>query len=60
LKAFVYRNYGSPDVLRCEEVPKPTPGDGEVLVRIRAAAANPMDYGLMGGVYLLRLMTGLR
>ena len=60
MKAFVYRNYGSPDVLRCEEVPKPTPGDGEILVRIRAAAANPMDYGLMSGVYLMRLMTGLR
>ena len=60
MKAFVYRDYGSPDVLRCEEVPKPAPGDGEVLVKIRAAAVNPMDYGLMGGVYLLRLMTGLR
>jgi NADPH:quinone reductase-like Zn-dependent oxidoreductase len=60
MKTFVYRDYGSPDVLRCEEVPKPAPGDGEVLVRIRAAAANPMDDGLMGGVYLLRLMTGLR
>jgi NADPH:quinone reductase-like Zn-dependent oxidoreductase len=60
MKAIVYRNYGSPDVLGCEEVEKPTPGDGEVLVRVRAAAANPMDYGLMSGVYLMRLMTGLR
>lgn len=60
MKAIVYREYGSPDVLRCEEVDKPTPGDGEVLVRIRAAAANPMDYGFMGGTYIMRPMTGLR
>ena len=60
MKAIVYHDYGSPDVLRCEDVAKPTPGDDEVLIRIRAAAANPMDYGLMSGVYLMRLMTGLR
>lgn len=60
MKAFIYRAYGPPEVLRCEEVETPTPGDGEVLVRIRAAAANPMDYHLMGGTYLMRLMTGLR
>jgi NADPH:quinone reductase-like Zn-dependent oxidoreductase len=60
MKAIVYHTYGSPDVLRCEEVEKPTPGDEEVLIRIRAAAANPLDYHLMGGAYLMRLMTGLR
>ncbi len=60
MKAIVYREYGSPDVLRCEDVDKPAPADGEVLVRVRAAAANPMDYGLMGGAYILRPMTGLR
>jgi len=60
MRAIVYREYGSPDVLRCEEVDKPTPGDDEVLVRVRAAAANPMDYGLMGGTYIMRPVTGLR
>src|ERR1043166_2612608 len=60
MKAMVYRAYGSPDVLRCEEVEKPTPGDAEVLIRIRAAAANPMDYRLMVGAYIMRLATGLR
>lgn len=60
MKAIVYRNYGAPDVLHCEDVEKPTPGDDEVLIRIRAAAANPMDYHLMSGAYIIRPMTGLR
>ena len=60
MKAVVYHDYGSPDVLRCEDVAKPTPGDDEVLIRIRAAAANAMDYHLMSGAYIMRLMTGLR
>jgi len=60
MKAIVNRSYGGPEVLRCEEVPKPEPGDDEVLIRVRAAAVNPMDYGLISGVWLMRLMTGLR
>jgi NADPH:quinone reductase-like Zn-dependent oxidoreductase len=60
MKAVVYHEYGLPDVLRCEDIPKPTPGDDEVLIRIRAAAGNPMDYHLMSGAYVMRLMTGLR
>jgi NADPH:quinone reductase-like Zn-dependent oxidoreductase len=61
MKAIIYRNYGlPPDVLRCEEIEEPTPGDDEVLIRVRAAAANPMDYHLMSGAYLMRLLTGLR
>jgi NADPH:quinone reductase-like Zn-dependent oxidoreductase len=60
MKAIVYRDYGSPDVLHCEDVEKPSPGDHEVLVRIRAAAANPMDCHLMSGIYIMRIMTGLR
>ena len=60
MKAVVYHEYGSADVLRIEDVDKPTPGDDEVLVKVRAAAANPMDCHLMSGVYLMRLMSGLR
>jgi NADPH:quinone reductase-like Zn-dependent oxidoreductase len=60
MKAIVYRNYGSPDVLHCEEVEKPAPGDDQVLIRIRAAAANPMDYHFMVGAYVMRPMTGFR
>lgn len=60
MKAVVCREYGPPDVLHCEDVEKPSPGDNEVLIRIRAAAANPMDSHLMSGVYIMRPMTGLR
>jgi NADPH:quinone reductase-like Zn-dependent oxidoreductase len=60
MKAIVYHEYGSPDVLRIEDVEKPTPGDDEVLIKVRAAAANPMDCHFMSGVYLMRPMSGLR
>ena len=60
MKAIVYREYGSPDVLRCEDVAKPTPAQDEVLVRVRAAALNPLDCHLIRGAYVMRPMTGLR
>jgi NADPH:quinone reductase-like Zn-dependent oxidoreductase len=60
MKAIVYHEYGSPDVLRCEEIEKPLPGDDEVLIRVHAAAANPMDYHFMSGTYVMRPMMGLR
>ena len=59
MRAIVYREYGSPEVLRVEDVEKPVPGADEVLIRVRAAATNPMDYHVMGGTYLMRLGTGL-
>src|SRR6476619_8390708 len=59
MKAIVYREYGSTDVLRYEDVEKPTPGDGEVLIRVRAAAVNPYDWHFMRGEpYVVRLMAG--
>jgi NADPH:quinone reductase-like Zn-dependent oxidoreductase len=61
MKAIVYYNYGPPDVLKCEEIEKPTPGDDEVLIRVRAASANPYDWHFMRGTpYFVRIMTGLR
>jgi NADPH:quinone reductase-like Zn-dependent oxidoreductase len=61
MKAIVYHDYGSPDVLQCEEIEKPTPGDNEVLIKVRAASVNPLDWHLMRGKpYLIRIMTGLR
>ena len=50
MKAIVYRSYGSADVLRCEDIPKPIPKDNEVLIKVRAAALNPLDWRIMGGV----------
>lgn len=54
------RCYGSPDVLTLETVPKPVPAADEILVRVKAAAVNPLDYHYMrGSPYLLRLMAGI-
>jgi NADPH:quinone reductase-like Zn-dependent oxidoreductase len=61
MKAIVHYQYGSPDVLALREVPKPVVGDDEVLVRVRAAAANPADSFFMRGVpYIMRALSGLR
>lgn len=50
MKAVRFHQPGSIDVLRYEEVPTPTPGAGDVLVRVRAAALNRMDIFLRSGV----------
>jgi NADPH:quinone reductase-like Zn-dependent oxidoreductase len=61
LKAIVRSEYGSPDVLRFEEVAKPVPDDGEVLVRVRASSVGMADVDyLLGRPKLARLGTGLR
>ena len=49
MKAIVYRCYGSPDVLRFEDIEKPTAADDQVLVRVHAASVNPVDWRLMEG-----------
>ncbi len=61
MKAIVYCDYGSPDVLRLGDVEKPVPADGQVLVKVRAAAVNPLDWHYMRGEPLvMRLDGGLR
>jgi NADPH:quinone reductase-like Zn-dependent oxidoreductase len=61
MKAIVYRQYGPPDVLQLEEIAKPTAGDNEVLIKVRAAALNPYDWHFMRGLpYLVRIIAGLR
>src|SRR5256885_14280825 len=61
MKAIVQRRYGSPEVVRFEEVDKPLVKDDEVLVRVRAAAVNIGDWHLLRGVpYVIRLVSGLR
>ena len=57
MKAIIYHNYGSPDVLRLEEIEKPVPNDDQVLVRVRAASVNPLDWHVIEGApYIFRLM----
>src|SRR5881409_1144918 len=61
MKAIVYHQYGPPDVLRYEDLDKPSPGDQEVLLKVRAASVNPLDWHLLRGTPLLaRLLFGLR
>ena len=61
MNAIVYRRYGSPDVLECDEIEKPTPRDDEVLIKVRAASVNPLDRHIMRGrPFLLRMAFGLR
>jgi len=44
VKAIVYTKYGPPDLLEYKEVKRPSPKDGQVLVRVRAASVNALDY----------------
>src|SRR6266699_1685835 len=60
MKAIIHCEYGSPDVLKFEDVEKPVPNDNQVLIKVRAASLNFLDPGLMRGPLPLRLMTGLR
>ena len=60
MKAMVYEHYGSPEVLELREVPKPTPKDDEVLIKIVATSVTPLDWHfLTGKPNIARLMAGL-
>ena len=61
MKAIVHQQYGAPELLTCEDIPKPVPGDGEVLLRIHAASVNPLDWHSVRGLpYAMRIGNGLR
>ncbi len=61
MRASVARRYGTADVLTVEEVPVPTAGKKEVLVRVEASSLNALDWHFLTGTpYPLRLMSGLR
>ena len=64
MRAVVHERYGPPDVLRLEEVERPVPRDGELLVRVRAAAVGrtdcalrATDLGFLWQVPILALLT---
>src|SRR5712692_4921338 len=60
MKAIRFCEYGSPDVLKFEDVEKPVPNDDQVLIKVRAGSLNFIDAGVMRGPWPLRLMSGLR
>jgi NADPH:quinone reductase-like Zn-dependent oxidoreductase len=51
MRAVRYHEYGSADQLVVDEVPRPEPKDGEVLVRVYAAGVNPVDWKFRSGAY---------
>ncbi|SHM72577.1 NAD(P)-dependent alcohol dehydrogenase [Cryptosporangium aurantiacum] len=58
MKAVLQHRYGSPDVLRYEDVDTPSPAADEVVVRVRAASVNARDWHLLrGDPYVSRLLT---
>ena len=60
MKAIVYRCYGTAEVLKLEEIAKPTPADDRVLVKVRAASVNPLDWHYMQGKpYIMRAGAGI-
>jgi len=61
MQAIVHHEYGAPDVLRLEAVDKLLPNDNQILVRVRAAAANPLDWHVVRGTpYVMRIDGGAR
>jgi NADPH:quinone reductase-like Zn-dependent oxidoreductase len=60
MKAAIYTKYGPPDVVQIRDIEKPVPKDDEVLVKIRTASVNPLDWHFMRGEpYVVRAMSGL-
>jgi len=62
MKAVVYTDYGSPDVLEIRDIKRPVPNDDQVLIRVRAASINPLDWHYIEGTpYIMRAFgVGLR
>jgi len=61
MKAIVQRKYGSPDLLRLQEIDQPVIHDDDVLVRVRAASVNAADWHMVtGSPFVMRFVVGLR
>jgi NADPH:quinone reductase-like Zn-dependent oxidoreductase len=60
MKAAIYTRYGPPDVVRITDVEQPVPKDTEVLIKVRAASVNPLDWHFLRGTPRLgRIVFGL-
>jgi len=59
MRAFVLTRYGGPDAMKLRDVPRPSPGPGEVLIHVYAAGLNPIDFkmreGMLRVIYRYRL-----
>jgi len=51
MKAIVVKEFGGPDVMKPEDVPDPTPGPGQVLIRVGAVGVNPVETYIRAGTY---------
>jgi NADPH2:quinone reductase len=51
MKAIVVKEFGAPDVMKLEEVPDPTPGPGQLLIRVHAVGVNPVESYIRAGTY---------
>jgi NADPH:quinone reductase-like Zn-dependent oxidoreductase len=59
MKAIVYHRQGGPEVLEYRDIPTPVPANDEVLIRVRAAALNPLDWRLMGAPAIVARLVGI-
>ncbi len=59
MKAIVYHNNGSADVLKLAEIEKPVPKDDDLLIKVHAASVNPLDYHLFRHPFLRRVLTAV-
>jgi len=60
MQAVVYRCYGGPEVLTVDSIAKPVPADDELLIKVHAAAVNPLDWHyLRGEPYIMRMDVGI-
>lgn len=55
MKAVRFHEFGGPEVLQVDEIPKPTPGPGDVLVKVYAASVNPFDAKVRSGAFQQRM-----